>query len=388
VTLSARSRPARDLRRAVVLMAHPGHAGIMRGLGTLHAGARDFGWELCFVFPGADPQVTAAGLGGQACYVTGLHRWRQLAGRLRLPLIVGALARAVRRQRAALVYSATLSTFPYGWLAARLCGVAAAVHIYSSYGSAAPYRKYWLGRARHVIAPSRDSLGRAAAAIGGFAGAAAVIYNGVDVARVQRAAAAPAPETVRLPAGGLLVGMVANMDRRKNPAALVEATARLAPRFPDLRLLLVGPFPEPAYHDEVCARARALGVAERLLVAGAQTNPFPLMRACDLIVHPARRDPFPIALLEAMALERPVVAAAVGGIPEMIVDGDTGVLVAPDDVGALAAAMGALLADPARRAAMGRAGRERLETRFGLEQYVAGMFGAFDAAVADPGQCG
>jgi glycosyltransferase involved in cell wall biosynthesis len=372
------------MKRALVLMAHPGHGGLMRSLAALDQAAPRFGWELRFVFPTADEQVAAAGLGTRACYVAGVHQWRRLSGRMRLPMVLGALVRQVRGQRIGLVYSATLSSFPYGLLAARVCRIGALVHLYSSYGGASPYRKHWLRQARHAVAPSRDSLERAAAAIGGFAGRAEVVYNGVDVARIEAAAAPPgsAAAVVR-PMGGPVVGMVANMDRRKNPMALIEAAARLARRVPDVQLLLVGFFPDPGYQEEVLARARALGVAENITVTGFQLNPFPFVRACDVIVLPARRDPFPIALLEAMALGKPVVATAVGGIPEMIANGETGFVVAPGDIDALAASVLTLLEDPARRMAMGQAARERLITQFSLEGFVQRMFTAFGAAVAN-----
>ncbi len=106
------------------------------------------------------------------------------------------------------------------------------------------------------------------------------------------------------------------------------------------------------------------------------------MARLDLLVHPALRDPFPLALLEGMALGRAIVASAVGGIPEMLEDGVSGCLVPPSDAPALAAAIAALLRDPARRTRVGAAARERLVTSFSLEGFAAGMFAAFDDAVA------
>ena len=268
-----------------------------------------------------------------------------------------------------------------GLLTARMCGVGELVHVYSSYGDAAPYRKYWLARARHAIAPSRDSLERARAAIGRFGGRTEVIYNGVDLPGIAAAAARP-PDGIALPPGAPTVGMVAYMDRRKNPMALVEVAARLAPRIPDVRVLLIGEFPDPAYRAAVRARARELNLGGNLVLAGFQANPFPLVAACDVIALPAQRDPFPIALLEAMALAKPIVANAVGGIPEMLATGTTGFVVPPGDLDAFAAAVLRLLEDRQLRDSVGRAARQRLETCFSLEGFVERMFAAFENASA------
>ena len=369
------------MKRALVLMAHPGHGGIMRTLAALDEAAPQFGWELHFVFPMAVEQVATVGLAARATYLAGINRWRRITGLARLPMILAALIGEVRRQQASLIYSVTLSSFPYGYLAARACKTGVLVHIYSSYGVATPYRRYWLGRAPDVIAPSRDSLERARAAIGDFAGRARVVYNGVDVARIAAAAGSPAgTDGLIASAGGPVIGMVANMDRRKNPMALVEATPRLVRRVRDVRVLLVGSFPDARYHDEVLARARALGVAANVQLTGFQVNPFPFVEACDVIVLPAQRDPFPIALLEAMALGKPVVATAVGGIPEMIADGETGYVVPPNDVDGLASRVLALLEDPGRRVVMGQAARERLLSCFSLQGFVRQMFDAFGEA--------
>jgi glycosyltransferase involved in cell wall biosynthesis len=234
-----------------------------------------------------------------------------------------------------------------------------------------------------VVAPSADSLALARRALGEFAAGtrARVVYNGMDVERIARAAAAPLPEGLAL-GGGPTVGMVGHLDARKNPAVLVEAMAEVRAAVPGARALLVGAFRDPAYERSVRERARALGLADAVAVTGFLANPFPVVARLDLLVHPALRDPFPLALLEGMALGRPIVASAVGGIPEMLEDGVSGCLVPPGDAPALAAAIAALLRDPARRTRLGAGARERLVTRFSLEGFAAGMFAAFDDAVA------
>jgi glycosyltransferase involved in cell wall biosynthesis len=102
-----------------------------------------------------------------------------------------------------------------------------------------------------------------------------------------------------------------------------------------------------------------------------------------VLVHPALRDPFPLALLEGMALARPIVASAVGGIPEMLVDGTSGRLVPSGDSAALAAAVIELLADAPRRRRMGDAALARLTGTFSQDGFANTMFTAFGDAVRD-----
>jgi glycosyltransferase involved in cell wall biosynthesis len=371
------------MRRALAVLVHPRHAGMLRALRVLDEAAPRFGWTLDFVVPAAPPLAQALLAPERTAIVPALAGGRRLVARLGLPLAAARLARLARG--ADLFYAVTLASFPACRLAGWLAGLPQVVHVYSSYANGRPYRKHGLGRARHVIAPSADSLRLAAHAVGGFAPGthARVVYNGVDVARIAAEAAAPPPP---LALGGLCIGMVGHLDERKNPLLLVEAAGALRAEVPGLRVVLVGAFPDPAYETRVRARAAALGLGDALVVTGFLANPFPVLRRLDVVVHPARRDPFPLALLEAMALARPIVAAAVGGIPEMLIDGESGLLVPPDDLAALVRALGRLLADPARRRALGEAGRARLASAFTLEQFAAAMFGAFDTAVAETGR--
>jgi glycosyltransferase involved in cell wall biosynthesis len=369
------------MRTALVTLAHPQHAGMLRALRVLDDAAPHHGWTLRFAFPAPHPLLADVGIAGErTAIVPGLARWRRLGGALVLPDVM-RLARLART--ADLLYSTTLSTFPLCHLAGRVARVPQVVHVYSSYGSPRPYRKHWLGRARHVIAPSADSLALARRALGGFrAGARArVVYNGMDIPRIVCQAAEPSSAADGTAAP--LVGMVGNLDRRKNPALLVEAAPAIRAAVPGVRVVLVGAFPDAESEARVRTRVRALGLDDVVIVTGFLPNPFPLMRRLDVLVHPALRDPFPLALLEGMALARPIVASAVGGIPEMLVDGESGSLVPPDDVAALASAVIGLLRDEPRRCAMGAAALARLETHFTLDGFARAMFEAFDQAVAD-----
>jgi glycosyltransferase involved in cell wall biosynthesis len=371
------------VKRAVVTLAHPAHAGMLRALGVLEQASGRHGWEMHYVCS-ATPAPVAGGMlpPERLAIIPGIGAGRRTGGRLRRLLAVRKLTQLARG--ADVLYSVTLSSFPPCVIAGRRAGVPPVVHVYSSYVNGRSYRKHGLARARHVIAPSADSLQLARAALGGFAPGTRthVVYNGQDVPGIRAAAADPLPSVVA-ESDAPTIGMVGNLDTRKDPGLLVEAAALVRRAVPNLRVLLVGAFGDPTYEAKVRARIAALGLEQTVVVTGFLSNPFPVVRRLDVLVHPAHRDPFPLALLEAMALARPIVASAVGGIPEMLVHGESALLVPPADPVALAAGITALLGDDARRDRIGAAAAARLTTRFTLDNFAAQMFAAFDTAVAD-----
>lgn len=354
---------------------------MLRALRILDEAAPRHGWRLQFAVPSREPLLAQVGLPAErTTVVPGLTGWRRWRRRLALPRTVLALMRLARESD--LLYSETLSTFPYCLIAGRLTRRPAVVHVYSSYGSGRAYRKHGLRWARHVIAPSADSLALARDAVGGFAPGvrARVVYNGVDVARIVREAALPPPPGLGEPAGPR-IGMIGHLDWRKNPEVLLEAAPAIRRAVPGTHVLLVGAAPDAAGESRLRGRIAALRLEDCVTVTGFLPNPFPVVRALDVVVHPAWRDPFPLALLEAMALARPIVAAAVGGIPEMLVDGESGRLIPPGDARALAAAVIELLEDEARRRRLGEGGFVRLTTRFTLDGFATAMFAAFEEAI-------
>ena len=124
------------------------------------------------------------------------------------------------------------------------------------------------------------------------------------------------------------------------------------------------------------------GLGAAFQARGATPDIYPWLAAMDVFVLPSRWEGLPYSLLEAMALARPGVATRGGGVPEVVREGETGLLVPPGDAAALAEAMSALAADPARRAEMGRRGREAVARDFRRDAMIDAVSGLYRETVA------
>jgi glycosyltransferase involved in cell wall biosynthesis len=161
---------------------------------------------------------------------------------------------------------------------------------------------------------------------------------------------------------------VGRLTPQKDPLAFVELIATVRRERPDVHGVIVGDGPLRADVERAVA-ARGLGAWCRVL--GARDDVAALLAALDVFVLTSISEGFPFVVLEAMALERPVVATAVNGVPEIVEPGVTGALVERGDGQALARAVLDTLADAERARAMGRAGRRRVQTCFTASRMVA-----------------
>jgi glycosyltransferase involved in cell wall biosynthesis/peptidoglycan/xylan/chitin deacetylase (PgdA/CDA1 family) len=201
-----------------------------------------------------------------------------------------------------------------------------------------------------------------------------LIPTAIDVDGFAALAAAAAPPD--MPGDHPVIVCIARHDPPKGVDVVLEAFAALVAAGRPGTLLLIGDGPA---HDAYRARAARPDLAGRVVFTGDVVDPAPYLGRADLFVLASRQEGLPLALLEALALRRPVVATAVGGIPELVRDGETGLLVAPNDAAMLAAAIGGALDDPAAAA-------ERADTGYAalVEGYsVAAQVDAFESVYAD-----
>ena len=197
------------------------------------------------------------------------------------------------------------------------------------------------------------------------------IHNGIDPVRYEPASTRDIRRELGLPPGVPVAGFVGRLCPQKGIEFLLPAFRQVAARHRTARLLLVG---EGELRNMVEDFARENGLQERIHLAGFRSDIPDVMRSIDVCVLPSLWEGFGIALIEAMAAGRPCVATRTSSIPEIVRDGETGILVPPRDADRLAAALLVLLDDPAGASLMGEAGRRVVQENFTL----AGMIDRYE----------
>lgn len=195
-----------------------------------------------------------------------------------------------------------------------------------------------------------------------------LIYNGVDLQRYDhQEPCCTLRDEYAMEPDAPIVGVVARLEPEKGHPTLLDAWPLVLREVPSARLLIIG---EGSRQDELRDRTVELGIQHRVIFTGRRDDMPAVTAALDVAVLPSYREAQGLTVLEAMALSRPVVASNVGGIPEMIEDGVTGLLVPPHDPPALAAAIVRLLTDHPFADTVGRAGHQLVHDRFCVELMV------------------
>lgn len=285
--------------------------------------------------------------------------------------VVPRLRALLRQTGARVLHAHNQAPGFYGGLAARWAG---RPQIFTRHGAS-----YGMDRSWRWISALAAHLSRYTVCVGSDALAVArredrlparrlrLIYNGVDTElfRPDPIRRAAARAELGLAAGHKTIISVGRISAEKDYATLLQALAALPPAW---RLVLVGDGPEL---DNLRRLAAQLGLGERARFLGRRTDVERLLGAADLFALSSLSEGVSVALLEAMAMALPVVATAVGGTPEVVVDGLTGRLLEPGRPHELARALMETLDDPGRAAARGQAGRRRVEERFSLRAMAA-----------------
>jgi glycosyltransferase involved in cell wall biosynthesis len=304
-----------------------------------------------------------------------------------LAVSVAKLVGIARRERAVIVHSNDVPSFqPIGY-AARLLRLPAVTHVRfpDSASGFGWFLKPGFARALFVSGALRSDA--IAAAPGLFDDTSEVVHDGVRLPTLpgddERRAIR---RELGLPVDGTIVAFTGQISEIKGIWEFIDAAAQLVGRRAPATFAVLG---DDLKNNGALRRQAEAVVAEKGLGAhvrflGFKPDAPRLIPAFDLIAVPSHVEPLGNATLEAMAAARPVVGARVGGIPEMIVDGETGALVPTRDATRLADAIETLVRDPERVGALGRAGRERARTAFSVEAHAERVQAVYDRLLARP----
>ncbi len=333
---------------------------------------------------------------------------RSLEGRIALPsmgrelrggrdlVTLASLVRIVRGFRPHVVHTHTAKAGALGRLAAILCRVPVVVHTFhghvlEGYFSPAKTRVFVeierrLARRTQRIVTVSESVRAELVRLGiGRPEQVAVVPLGLELERFARSAALRGRLRGEL---GLapdvpLVGIVARLVPIKAHEVFLEAAARIAERLPAARFVIVG---DGERRAELEALASHLGIAERTIFLGWRSDLDRVYADLDVVALASRNEGSPVALIEAMAAGRAVVSTRVGGVPDLVTHGESGLLVERDDVPGMADAVARLLGDPALRERLARRAKPRAVGRFSAGRLVAEIDALYTDLLAERGR--
>lgn len=298
------------------------------------------------------------------------------------------LARLLRELRPQVVHMHGYVAILYGSLASLISGVGRRVVTLHASPTPAPgegrklrafltaaYQTMKVSRARS-IAVSADVKETHVRLRGIDEESVIVVRNGIDVAGVARYRSRGERCQLGLPDDCFLIGVVGRIDENKGHAYLIDALRQLGSHREDVHVAVLGTGALEAQIKSLVARK---GLSARVHFLGFRSNALEFMSAFDLLVIPSLHEGIPYTLLEAMALGIPVVATAVGGIPEVLEHAETGLLVEPGDSHAIARSIARLIQDESLRRTLSEAAIRSVERDFSRERMAASTAAAYQA---------
>ncbi len=309
---------------------------------------------------------------GLEVYSLGMRDEAGLAGWLDCLRALVLLLRYFRRERPAVVHSFLFRANILARIAGYLTGVPVVISSVRVMGGEMKWHQF-IDRvtsfmADHVIAVSNEVKEYIVRETQIAEPKVSTIYNGIVVESSAAFDESALMNDIGLQMGDRIIITAGRLHRQKGYDLLLQALSVVLAAFPGVKLLILGAGDEEKNLKKL---ARSLELSEKVLFLGLRPDVDRLLQCCEMFVLSSRWEGFPNVLLEAMAAGKPVVATAVGGVPELVVDGVTGILVPPEDTPALADAINRLLLDVMRAKALGAAGKERVRQGFSMDAVIA-----------------
>ena len=288
------------------------------------------------------------------------------------PRMISKLRRFFLCRNVGIVHAHNLAPLVYGGIAARL-GWRRPIVVYSEHNqiysaSRSTRRKFifYIRLADQVVAVSED-LDRTLARKVHPTGHVRVIYNGIDGTRFAMTDGGEVRRELGVADDEVLIGSGVVLSKQKGITYLLEAAKDVLDKTPRARFAVAGDGPLRA---ELEAKAKRLGLGDRFLFLGYRSDMPRVISALDVYVLPSLWEGLPLALLEAMAMGKPIVATRAGGNPEIVQDGVNGYVVPPKDVGALGRALIRVCGDDSFRQRVRGLNRDKFEAKFSLRAMV------------------
>lgn len=306
---------------------------------------------------------------------------------LRRPADVLGLRDFVFASDPAIVHTFLLTASVYGRLAALLAGVpiviGTEVNIYAQKRPLHRLAERWLMRSTDVVVASAQSVRQFyVKQVNADPSKVEVVYNAVDWSQLETTMSrGEVRASIGVPESALAIGIIARLTEQKAHRVLFDAVAG-RPELPGAHLVVVG---DGELAPDLTRRVTALGLDGRVHFLGARRDLGNLLAAFDVFVMPSLWEGLPLSLVLAMGAGLPVVATRVAGIPELVQHESTGLLVEPGDAAALGSALARVVDDGGLAARLGRAARESVRPRFGVDGYVASIAGLYDRLLAQKG---
>ena len=353
----------------VLLVAPPAQGGLARHVIYLLASLHQEGFAVGVACAANSPIAEAARERALPHYPIAVDPGAKPS---RAALAALQMAGAIANHQAQIVHTHSFGAGLIGALAvplARSAQLVATIHSYPPRATgmrASRARHRWamrqvIRRASRVITVSEALRTDLLALFPEIADKTSTIPNGIDVSALVKGEPGEVRAALGLPAEAPLVGMVARLAPQKGISEFIRACHLLARKWPDVHFVLAGDGP---LKDTACALREELGLAQRLHLVGQVESARELVNALAMLVVASTSEGSSMVAMEAMAREKPVVGTRTGGVPEVVADGETGIIVEPGDPEALARGMEALLRDPERAREMGEHGRRRAAQLF------------------------